>query len=60
MKGVKSDVLGVLSMMIRLNTDNARRTVMPSDTFSPLSGGSQNTVSEITITNSAGVITFMR
>ena len=60
MKGVKSDVLGVLSMMMRLKTENARRTVIPSDTFSPLSGGSQNTVSDMTITNSAGVITFIR
>ena len=58
--GVKSDVLGVFSRMIKWNTEKANRIVIPSDTFSPLSGGSQNTVSEIKMTNRAGVRMFSR
>ena len=60
MNGVKSDVRGVLSKMIRWNTENASSTVIPSDTFSPLSGGSQNTVNEMMMQKMAGVRMFSR
>ena len=48
--GVKSEVLGVLSIMTSWKTEKARRTVIPSDTFSPLAGGSQKTAKEMIMT----------
>ena len=40
--GKKSDVLGELSARTSWNTEKARSTVMPRDTFSPESAGNQN------------------
>ena len=37
--GMKSDVLGIFSAMMSKLTLKARRTVIPSDSFSPASGG---------------------
>ena len=54
MSGVKSEDLGVCSMITNWNTEKASKTVTPSETFSPESGGSQNTISAIVITNMAG------
>ena len=41
-KGIKSDVLGVISAKINWNTEKASRMVIPRDTLSPESQGSQN------------------
>ena len=41
--GTVSDVFGRRSFIILRKTEKARRTVIPSETFSPDSGGSQNT-----------------
>ena len=40
--GKKSDVVGDLSARTSWNTEKARRMVIPRDTFSPESAGSQN------------------
>ena len=37
--GTNSDVFGTFSATSRRNTEKERRTVIPSDTFSPESGG---------------------
>jgi len=39
MSGMASDVLGMLSAIIRRKTVKARRTEMPREIFSPASGG---------------------
>ena len=39
MSGMQSDVLGMFSEMRSRKTENDSRTVMPSETFSPESGG---------------------
>ena len=41
-KGTWSEVLGMMSAMRSWNTVKDRRTVIPSDIFSPSSGGTQN------------------
>ncbi len=41
--GAVSDVWGTLSAMTSRKTENERSTVIPSDTFSPDSGGRQKT-----------------
>ena len=41
--GMFSDVLGNRSSTTSRNTENDKRTVIPSEIFSPDSGGSQNT-----------------
>ena len=39
MSGTVSDVAGMLSETMRRKTQRERRTVMPREIFSPLSGG---------------------
>lgn len=39
MSGIASDVRGMLSAIMSRNTVNASRTDMPSEIFSPASGG---------------------
>jgi hypothetical protein len=41
--GIDSDVSGIFSAMASIKTEKARRTVIPSAIFSPLSGGRQKT-----------------
>ena len=60
MTGVKSEVRGVLSMMTSWKTEKASRTVIPSDTFSPLSGGSRKTASEMLSTNIEGQMMLIK
>ena len=43
MTGTYSEVLGMLSATRSWNTVNDSKTVMPSDSFSPASGGRMNT-----------------
>ena len=57
--GTLSDVLGSLSSTTVRNTENDKRTVIPSETFSPDSGGSQNTNRSITDRRMIGIKTFM-
>ena len=42
MWGKFSEVGGIISETSNMNTDSASSTVMPSDTFSPESGGNMN------------------
>ncbi len=42
MIGMSSEFSGRSSESENMRTENARNRVIPSDTFSPLSGGSQN------------------
>jgi len=41
--GTSRDVLGTLSANMSRNTVNANRTEIPTEIFSPASGGTQNT-----------------
>ena len=41
--GIASDVRGICSSTTNRNTEKDKRTVIPSETFSPDSAGSQNT-----------------
>lgn len=41
--GTSREVRGTLSASINKNTVNASRTEIPTDIFSPASGGTQNT-----------------
>ena len=52
--------MGVLSATINWNTEKASSTVTPSDTFSPDSGGSQKTISEMIIQYIQGVTMLMK
>ena len=58
--GTLSDVLGSLSSTTVRNTENDKRTVIPSETFSPDSAGSQNTNRSMTDKRMIGIRTFMR
>ena len=56
--GTVSDVLGKRSSTTNRNTEKDKRTVIPSETFSPDSGGSQNTNRSMMDRRMIGVITF--
>ena len=57
--GTLSDVLGILSSTTNRNTEKDKRTVIPSETFSPDSGGSQNTNRSMIDRRMMGIKTFM-
>ncbi len=57
--GTVSDVLGILSSTTKRNTEKDNRTVMPNETFSPDSGGSQNTRRSIRDSKTIGAMTLM-
>ncbi len=58
-RGTVSDVLGILSSTTNRNTEKDNRTVMPSETFSPDSGGSQNTRRSIRDSRTMGTMTLI-
>ena len=43
MRGMVSEVAGMRSDIMRRNTQSDKRTVIPKEIFSPVSGGRQNT-----------------
>ena len=53
--GTVSDVAGSLSDTMSRKTTNDNSTVIPSDTFSPLSGGNQNTSSPTSVISIHGI-----
>ena len=55
MMGVVSELTGVLSAMMIWKTEKTSSTVMPSDTFSPQLGGSQNMMSVMLTIDSVGM-----
>ena len=57
--GTLSDVLGILSSTTNRNTEKDKRTVIPSETFSPDSGGTQNINRSMMESRMIGIKTFM-
>lgn len=55
MRGIESDVAGILSDTISKKTQRDRRTVIPSEIFSPDSGGRQKTRSAIAVMSTQGM-----
>jgi len=58
MKGNVSDVGGIISDTISINTDRDNNTVISSDTFSPESGGNMNPSSDMAAMRIQGKIRF--
>ena len=56
MRGIVSEVAGMGSDIIRRKTQSDSRTVISRDIFSPVSGGRQNTNSEIAVMRAHGMI----
>ncbi len=52
--GVESEFLGNVSDMTSINTEYANSTVMPSEIFSPLSGGRMKTSRSMSDINTTG------
>ena len=59
MIGNESELSGKSSERENISTENARNTVIPKDTFSPDSGGSQNINSAISDNTKEGIIMYM-
>ena len=57
--GVTSELTGVLSDRMSWKTEAASSTVIPRETFSPLSGGSQNTPNDRTRSKTKGNTMFI-
>ena len=57
--GTVSDVLGSRSSTIVRKTEKDSRTVIPRETFSPDSGGSQNTSRFMVDSRMMGIMTFI-
>ena len=59
MMGMRREVRGMLSATMRRKTVKARRTEMPSEIFSPPSGGRQKTIMTSTDRSEQGVMMFI-
>ncbi len=55
-RGILSDVAGILSDIMSRNTHRESSTVISRDIFSPVSGGRQNTRSEMAVISAQGMI----
>ena len=59
MIGNESELSGKSSESENMRTENAKNTVMPRDTFSPDSGGSQNINNAISERTKEGIIMYI-